>query len=378
MRHLRRNTWIVLLLLSLCGGGYWIVQHFHGAPPRESDHWRAAQKALEERDFHTASVHLEKHLNDRPDDLPAWLLAAQTARRDEDYLQARKHRESYAAKGGRQELVVLERQLVGVQRGDLTDAPSLLAYCRDNVSAPESPLIAEALIAGNLRLLNPNLPEESPVKRDKSAPDLEAALWAADYWLQNRQGPADRFQGLHWRAQLLLAAEQHKRAMADLRQAVELNPDNFQVRLLLAQHLSPVSPKEAAVHLDILHRQAPSDVFVHFKLANTLRILGQDRKAKQLFEELIAADPRYFPALVELGNLALDAQDANEAMRWLRRAEPLAPNNLELLVSMNRCLILRGDFPEAQRYMDRFQSLAAEMRQNAAALKQKNKSVDEK
>ncbi len=77
--------------------------------------------------------------------------------------------------------------------------------------------------------------------------------------------------------------------------------------------------------------------------------LGQLDQAQPLLDELLATNPQDVPALIERGRLALDAQQPAEAETWLRRAEAIAPDHADVLLSLGRTLRMLRRAPEARR-----------------------------
>lgn len=110
--------------------------------------------------------------------------------------------------------------------------------------------------------------------------------------------------------------------------------------------------------------------------------LGQFEEARQLLDELLAANPKNFPALVERGRLALDAQQPAEAEASLRRAEALAPDHADVNLQLGRTLQLLGRTQEVQRYQERFRQIDAaqkrERDERVAKLKSMQQSTRDK
>src|SRR6266478_5826081 len=135
----RARVVLILLLPVLGFAAYRGALHFWGVY-----HYRAAQAALEARDFPAAGIHLQKSLEIWPRDLSIRLQAAQTARRQEDHDTAREHLRAYHQNRGSMEILELEHKLLPLQEGDLRQGKALLALCTEHPEAPETPLILEA------------------------------------------------------------------------------------------------------------------------------------------------------------------------------------------------------------------------------------------
>ncbi len=351
MRVVGRKAWPFLLgVLLLVGyGAYELGVYCWGFY-----HYRSAETALARRDFREAGVHLNQALAAWPRDDAVRLLAAQTARRRGDYDEAIRHLKVYERRRGPAKELELEYQLWPMLAGDLHEADSLLASC--NPDAPEWPLIAEACIEGTFRAKTARCAAGGSVP-----PEVERALRVADQWLRCQTGSADQVQGLVWRGRLHSLANDHTQAVADLRQAVALDPAHFDARWHLAMTVAQEAPEEAVTHFEILQRSRPESRQVRLVLAITRRGLGQLAEAERMLDEILEAEPDNLLAVLERGKAALDGPEPATAERWLRRAEASAPNHPEVLLALSRLLLLTGRPDEAKQYRERF--LQAERQQ---------------
>ncbi len=147
----RMRIFLVLLVLLILG----LTAYPVGLRCWGSYHQRAAEQALERRDFQQASKHLQECLNVWPDDPTVRLLAARAARRQGNYGQALEHLRVCRQKKGLPNATELEYQLIRVQKGDLAEADRLLSFCVDHPKEAETPLILEALLERSLKVLSP-------------------------------------------------------------------------------------------------------------------------------------------------------------------------------------------------------------------------------
>lgn len=339
---------LALLAPMLGFGAYRASVYFGGA-----HHWRAAQRALERRDFETASAHLKKALEVWPKDVAIHLVAAQTARLLGDYRAADEHLRAYRRNKGPTDGEALEEKLRRVQDGELGEGDALLASCGDRPDAPETPWILEALIEGSLKVLD----SASAQGLNFEVPRDWRARKAVDLWLRLRQNRADQAQGLVWRGRIHAHARDDAAALADFRAALEMDPEHFEARWTLANSIFPKAPEEAAEHLELLRRRRPFYPHLAQTLAAVRRSLGQTDEAARLLDEILAATPDDVGALLERGMIALDEGDSAKAEAWFRRAEKRAPNTPEVCRALSRCFHLSGRVEEARRYHDRFEQL---------------------
>jgi tetratricopeptide (TPR) repeat protein len=347
MRLGGRTTWIVLvLLLPLMG----LVMYRIGVDRWAAYHFQAAGEALEQRDFRTARSHLKKTLAVWSDDLAVRLLAAQAARRQGDVQEAMQQLRFYEEQNGSPDKLALEKQLLGLQGGNLEEADQLLGFCRNNPEDPETPLLLEAIIEGSLHTF----------KLFPDAPGKARAQQALDLWFEQRPGPVDQCQGLVWRALLRGVANESAQALADLRKALELNPDHFGARMHLALGLFEQAPEEAAAHLQRLHNHYTEDRQVSKALATIRRQLGQFKEARELLDQLLTSQPDDVTSLVQRGYLAMNTGDPEAGERWLRQAVELAPHVPDITLALSGCLTLAGKHAEAKMYHEKGMKLDEE------------------
>jgi tetratricopeptide (TPR) repeat protein len=374
MRLSWRKSWIALLVLAVGAvavykGGFhvWGVYHY-----------RAAQQALAQRDFAQASVHLEKCVALWPSDAPVRLLAAQTARRDGDLGEARKHLRIYRQKQGSAETTALEQQLLQIQMGDMRDAVALLESCFARPEAAETALVLETVIEGSLRAQQPALVAMLARRAGgerAGPPSVEQLRRAVDLWLARYGSDADQVVGLVWRGRLHAYMSEYAPAVADFRSALARHPDDFHAHWYLAALIVREDPQEAAAHLEALYQRHPANPRVCLFLAGVRRTLGRLDEARPMLDEILQKDPNDVSALLERGKLSVDAQQFADAETWLRRAEKLAPEFPELNLELSRCLQMAGRLEEAAPYRARFEKHLAEKDRMRDELNTKAKSA---
>jgi tetratricopeptide (TPR) repeat protein len=350
-----RGRWVAcgLLVLALLGvAGYFVGWHGWAR-----HHYAKAQQALERRAFAEATVHLEKTLEVWSSDVDLRLLLAQVARRSGQFSAAHRHLRAHETELGPALPRVLEYRLLRVQQGDLTEVPELLASCSADPMAADTPLILEAIIEGSINALIPAFLQRMTFAGGPAERSLIFARRAVDLWLELRTGHADHVQGLVWRGNLQVLANHPTEALADLRQALALDPAHFEARLDLAMLVRQWSPTEAAPHLELLRQQNPKHAEVRMQLAEVHRSLGRFDEARQLLEEALAEHPDNAKLLADLGQLALEMQRPAEAERLLRQALERAPRDPRILLALASCLRGAGRAAEAQPLEDRYREI---------------------
>jgi tetratricopeptide (TPR) repeat protein len=360
------KKWIALVALVPVGGiaAYLLGVHFWA-----NHHYRCAQEALDRRDFQQASVHLRKYLDARPGDSEARLLAARTARRQGDFREAADLLHVCEQKGSNLAGLELEHRLLRAQEGDRAEASSLLAAVAARPDAPEAPLVLEAVIEANLRVLMPAYLQGLTFPGNPAADEVENTRRAVERWLTLRPGSADQVQGLVWRAQTHVFAHADPLALQDLRKALEMDAEHFDARLHLAMLLSQQAPGEASIHLKVLRGRQPDNYRVNIALATLKRRLGKLDESQEILDELLAVNPDDVSTLLERGRVAMDVEDRAAAERWLRRAYQLAPRAPEVVLALSRCLRQAGKIEEAERLQREYEQIESQKKAHQAKQK---------
>ena len=328
----------VLALLGTAGWGAWSAW----GPDPLAD----IRAALDRREFGAANELLTKRLAERPTDAEVRLLAVRAARRGGDRLRAAEHLRKYLDAHGTGAAVELESALLRAQGGDAAEAERLFAAHIDRPEAAETPFVLEAYLEGKLKVRS-------------SIPDAVTNLRrAADFWLRLRPGRADQIQGRLWLAIVYEAVKDQPAGVAVLREVLDLDPDHFDARFLLALALAQEKPEESRHHLEVLREKYPANAYVQFGLATTYRVLGRQGDARRLLDGLLAG-PLRASALVELASIDLDEGNVSQAEGRLRTALELSPNATEANLAMSRCQQLAGRPAEAAKYRQRFDEIEA-------------------
>jgi Tfp pilus assembly protein PilF len=350
---------IIVLVVAAIGVSLWLRS--------ESIHpeMRAAQEATRKRDFEEARQHLEAYLKENPTDRNALLLAAQTARRRGAFGEASQYLQTYRENNGSGAVIQREEQLAVLQQGDLAAADNLLADWRIDPNSPDSLLILEAFIEGSLLELAPKLAAEMMNPGQVAAVNIERPLWACNEWLARTREPAEQRDGHIWRGKFYSFGRDYPNAAAEIRAALRIDAEHFEARRILATILFFYDPAEAVDHLRLLQSREPANQQVALLLATSLRSLGRYEEAQIVLDEFLAAAPMDPQALLERGNISLDARRGADAERFLRRALPLDPQSPEVNHALARSLQLQGKDESARFYFDQYLKWDAERRRQA-------------
>jgi Tfp pilus assembly protein PilF len=357
MRILAVVALVALSALGFALGGYFLYDWIWGTGYQ----MRAAEQAMERRDFVEAETHIARCLDAQPNKSEVHFLAARIKRRaifpilpggadgpgacltagsvryDGSYDDVLHHLASYAKLGGLTELLNLEQNLLRAQGGegklivesgnDLTTVEHVLqSWVRDN--HPDTPLILEALIKGYLQSYR-----------------LADALKCLNIWLKNQED----IQAHLWRAWILERLGDSADGLKDYQQALTLNPEHDKVRQRVGEILLRLSgPAEAVEHFELLRQRQVTNPALILGLAQCRKALGAPDEARQLIDDLLAKHPDYIPGLIERGKLALDKVQEDEAERFFRTAVQLAPHDALANYNLYLCLLRRGKKEEAR------------------------------
>jgi tetratricopeptide (TPR) repeat protein len=303
------------MMLAIGLGSLSAVRHL-----RAWGHWRDAQRALERHDLAAAREHLDRALEIWPDSASTHFQAARTARRMGLYDEAKVHLIRCEQLRWHADSIKLEFELARAQRGDLAGLEEKLLADVDQ-GHPDSVLILEALCRGYMGdyLL------------------ASKALRCLNQWLDR---DPEAVQGLLWRGQLRCAFHDYVGGLADYKGALELDPDNDDIRLRLAEAwLEALAPAEAVNHFEHVLVRQPENPAALLGLARCRRELSQTDQANQLLDTLLRLEPQNAAALRERSSLALNAGQSAQAERWLRRAVHLDPYDETTNLLLSECLL---------------------------------------
>jgi tetratricopeptide (TPR) repeat protein len=332
-----RRSWLWLcgvLGCVLALAGYAIYRHVWA-----EIHLRQAEEALARSlrvrgpaALAEARSHLVCCLRVWPNSARVHFLLAQAARRAGDFDDAARCLRRAEQAGWVVEAIGLEKVLAGVQQGDLEREPVLASFVQRE--HPDKLLILEALTQGCRRTYQ-----------------LPRAVAYLDTWLGAQP---DSVRALVWRGETLLLVGRDRDALADYRQAVELDPQEDEARLKVAELLLVFhQPDEASSHFTELLSRHPDQGEALLGLARCGAEKGDPAGAVQLLDRLLSLQPEHAGALAERGKIVLDAGSPQEAEPWLRKAAALAPFERETLYTLYRCLTRNGHTREAEECLAR-------------------------
>jgi tetratricopeptide (TPR) repeat protein len=336
-----RNPWrssaIAVLLLFIAAGsgiaGVWLWASYH---------LRAGRSALEHYHNAEAVTHLKAVLTVWPHDPETLLLAARAARRAGSFDDADRLLDRCQEVQPDNDSLVLERICLRAERGE-TD--SVEKYCQALIERndPASPLVFEALAKGYLR-----------------GYQLQKAQTLLQEWLEHEK---DNPQALLIQGQLEDLKLRYADAVKSYRAALTVDATLDEARLRLCDDLMALgSFEEARPHLEYLNRRFPDNFKVQVYRARLEDRLGHADEAERILDAVLARQPRFAPALVERGILALRGGQLVEAENYLRQAIQENPGDLQAHHQLALCLERNGKPAEADQEQEQDKQIEQDMK----------------
>jgi tetratricopeptide (TPR) repeat protein len=327
-----RNALALICIVALAACGYFFIY----PQLRAAWHWREARQAIDHGDFHGAAESLRHCLAIWPSSAETHFLLARTARRAGDLEEARAQLNEARRLNFAADQIDLEDLLLQAQAGGITQAEAPLRKLLAAGHADE-PLILEALVRGCLHY---NFTQD-------------ACRWAGS-WTERHP---DDGQAHYWHGIALDAAAQSESAVEQFQAALQANPEHADARVRLANLLLRLQRHpQAREQFHALLLTEPESAAALLGVAQCQRAAGEIDQARATIERALAREPSA-AALRLRGMLALDREDARQAVSFLRRAEALDPNDRLTLKTLATALRLLSEDAEAKQYDKRAQQI---------------------
>ena len=156
------------------------------------------------------------------------------------------------------------------------------------------------------------------------------------------------------RIRALILARDFQRASDFAGQGQMQHPDDLRFPQLRVQALQQMGDAARAITvLEPVARSNPNDAPTQLMLADLYSNNGRKQDAERTVRQLVAIEPGNADALNYLGYLLADrGQQLDEAIRLVRRALDIEPNNPNYLDSLGWAYYRRGDFDQAEKYLE--------------------------
>jgi tetratricopeptide (TPR) repeat protein len=335
------------------------------APAEPADPLPAIQKALDRADFARARELLTKALKDKPHDPKLLFLAGQTARRAEAFEEAEKYFKECDRLKVASDGVALERALIRAQSGDLKDVETELVKAGEKEENPDGALILEALGRGNARIYRFSRALEFLSELLRRYPDnIPALLERAKVWGRASVDNWGREPG------------HHPNAVADYRKVVELDPDNFEARLLLAEALSD-DPNEAITEFEHLQKAQPKNAAVLLGMARCRIALSETDEARKLVDAILEKDAKNAAALRERAQVDMVDGEPAKAESWLQKALEIEPLDRKTVYTMLLCERQLGKEKESKPFFETLKSIETDRERLNDIMRKLNESTED-
>jgi tetratricopeptide (TPR) repeat protein len=154
--------------------------------------------------------------------------------------------------------------------------------------------------------------------------------------------------GILWKILSVTLLRQSKDAMAALRRAAELLPQDAEAHANLGAELRARGDLDAALmSLRKSLTLQPRNPDALIDAADVQRSLGRPQEAVTLYQWALQTDPRRGEAHNNLGNAFLELGQSAEAVRCYRRALQLRPDDAQVLCNLGNALRQLGELDEA-------------------------------
>lgn len=293
--------------------------------------WRGSS-CLESREHQAALfwLHVSSYL--KRDSAELEFLLGKTYRRLGEYDRVETHLKKALKLGWDVKALEREQWIALAQTGQWREVK---AHWPDLFSNPGSdgPEISKAYVSGCL----------SQMQINDARRVLDA--WQADF-------PEDADPHV-LRGQLNEAMLEWKNASAEYAQALKLDPDRADVRLLLAKSLIVTGELERSESLLRTFLKAhPDDADANLSLAQCLTKLGKGKEARAILSRLHEVDPNQYDVLLALGVLELSLDQNEVALQYLKSAEEQRPEDVKLQFALGKALQKTGNAEEAQKHFE--------------------------
>jgi len=328
---------IVVLLAGLTAG------HFIHSPKAPSDadpHLRLAKEALTSRNYPEALAQLTSCLETCPFNGEAHFLMARANRIGGQIADAQRHLNRAALLNWAKAQIDLELQLQRAQVGDLWQVEDSLLK-RLNERPPEEVVILEALVNGLL-------------ENDR----LVDVLHISSVWIN--RFPKDWLPRVYRGNARLRLQIQIEEAIQDFQWVLDLKPDDPESHLSLAIIRTREGDHEKALpHFQACVDRDPKDKRALFGLGNCYYTLGRMEEARATLARLFATGQEDAAAYLVQGKIEMSEGRPKEALPWLKKADNLAPKEVDVINSLMLVLDQLSQKEEAAKYRQLLEKINA-------------------
>jgi tetratricopeptide (TPR) repeat protein len=165
------------------------------------------------------------------------------------------------------------------------------------------------------------------------------------------------------RAQLFHAMNERKKALTSLEKALKLIPESKRLRLQYARFLSDENLAKSRDQIQILSDYYPDDANIRFSLGLANKELGRVEEARSTFEYLVETKQRASDAQFQLGKIAEDANQPEEAVYRYRQVKE-GQNLLPAAMRAAEILMEHDNLSAAREHLSALRAIYPAVRQN--------------
>ncbi|MDK8464282.1 tetratricopeptide repeat protein [Marinobacter sp. SS13-12] len=287
-----------------------------------------------------AFVYEEILAKSAPGTIKSNLVAAQEAMEEGDLNTAARYLEEVLAQAPSHEQSALMLGLVRFRQGRVEEAEKLLAPVAE---MGDSEVAGKLLAATRLQMRNPQGAQDilDTLEDKDSDPETLALVAIAS-----------------------LASGDAETGEALMEKALELNPDNHQLRLRYAAYLNRKGEHSRAIDLITqVRNKAPDLDQARTLLIQTQASSGDMSAAVNTASQWIKDEPDNVDALVIRGNLSASENNMEEARKYFTQALNKHPEALGPIIALGRLALSQENLDEAQKQFRRAVELAPDSRQ---------------
>lgn len=165
------------------------------------------------------------------------------------------------------------------------------------------------------------------------------------------------------RAENLLLKRDFKVARDEAVKALQSAPYNLRAAIILGKAELSLGENDRAVKIfEELERHAPENVEILYNESAAYQAEGNVQKTRDTLEKILAIDPAFTPALVNLTRLLVRDQKADEAVARVNQAIQKSPDKAENLILLAGLMDDYGNSPEqALQLLEKVRKISPEL-----------------
>jgi tetratricopeptide (TPR) repeat protein len=308
--------------------------------------WKEARQALDDDDLVSARTNFETLLPSTSRQAEAHFQLGRVCRLAGDTDAARQHLSEARQLGWSKAAVTLEDQLLQAQLGFARDLEGPLQQHLSRTAA-DTRWVCEAMVRGYLlsNLLD------------------EAYRWSR-LWVEQQP---DDWLAHDWAGRVLEAGQRQDLAAEAYQAALDCRPARPETHFRLAEVLAWKGRwADALAHYQSCLESDAGNVAARLGLARCQRVLTSPEAARATLDAIKGgAASEHAGVCLLRGQLELDAGQPAEALAWLRRADKLAPFELETCQALAATLRLLNRPSEAEAYETRRRQIHTDLKRMA-------------